>query len=280
MITCPNCAHQNPDAATQCEACYTPLPAMTSCPSCGSAVSATAEFCGQCGLGLHSINATAPNPGGDLPPTIVTTGSGAAQPISSPNLSKSSTLPPTEVTAPNPTTSPAPVSEFPNLESEPFLVTPPEPISAALPNPAPLEPVPQPIAPIPTPVPQPVFPAPIAPPSSAKTQLQQTTARFLHIQSNLTLEIPANLNLIHIGKPNEQIPPDIDVSGFADADIVSRVHADVRVEGDSYYIEDVGSSNGTYVNNLPLHPGNRHRLRPGDRISFGKGDKVSFLFLI
>ncbi|MFO5492420.1 MAG: FHA domain-containing protein, partial [Cuspidothrix sp.] len=41
---------------------------------------------------------------------------------------------------------------------------------------------------------------------------------------------------------------------------------------------DVGSSNGTYINNLPLLPGNRHRLRPGDRISLGKGDLVTFLF--
>lgn len=84
--------------------------------------------------------------------------------------------------------------------------------------------------------------------------------------------------MIHIGKPNERIPPDVDVSGFPNSEIVSRIHADIRVEGDSFYIEDVGSSNGTYVNNLPLPLGNRHRLRPGDRIALGKGDRVSFLF--
>ncbi|NJO67351.1 MAG: hypothetical protein HC832_08395 [Leptolyngbyaceae cyanobacterium RM1_405_57] len=49
MITCPNCAHANPDTATECEACYTPLPAMIDCPSCGATVSAVAHFCGQCG---------------------------------------------------------------------------------------------------------------------------------------------------------------------------------------------------------------------------------------
>jgi len=52
------------------------------------------------------------------------------------------------------------------------------------------------------------------------------------------------------------------------------------VEGDACYLEDVGSSNGTYVNNTPLPKGNRHRLRPGDRISLGKGDLVTFLFQI
>ncbi|HBK23052.1 MAG TPA: phosphopeptide-binding protein, partial [Planktothrix sp. UBA10369] len=29
MIVCPNCSHPNPEGATQCEACYTPLPSTT-----------------------------------------------------------------------------------------------------------------------------------------------------------------------------------------------------------------------------------------------------------
>ena len=94
------------------------------------------------------------------------------------------------------------------------------------------------------------------------------------------IELPVNLSVIHIGKPNDRVPPDIDVSGFPDSEVVSRSHADIRVEGDSYYIEDTGSSNGTYINNTPLTKGNRHKLRPGDRISLGKGDLVSFLFQV
>jgi len=54
MIVCPNCNHPNPDGAVQCEACYTPLPATTHCPSCGASVQADAAFCGQCGYNLHS----------------------------------------------------------------------------------------------------------------------------------------------------------------------------------------------------------------------------------
>lgn len=110
------------------------------------------------------------------------------------------------------------------------------------------------------------------------TRLQRQVARLLHVQTDTPIELPGNLSVVRIGKPNDRIPPDIDVSGFADADIVSRVHAQIRIEGDSHYIEDVGSSNGTYINNLPLPYGNRHRLRPGDRIALGKGDKVSFIF--
>ena len=88
------------------------------------------------------------------------------------------------------------------------------------------------------------------------------------------------MDLIHIGKPNAQIPPDVDTSGFPNADIVSRIHADIRVEGDNYFIEDVGSSNGTYINHIPLLRGNRYRIRQGDRIALGKGDLVTFIFHI
>ncbi|MFN5837259.1 MAG: FHA domain-containing protein, partial [Pseudanabaena sp.] len=122
------------------------------------------------------------------------------------------------------------------------------------------------------------IPANIPASLSAKTQLQQFAASLLHVQTDLTIEIPPHLPVIHIGKPNTLIPPDIDVSGFPDSDIVSRIHADIRAEGGSFYFEDTGSSNGSYINNLPLAVGNRHKLRAGDRISLGKGDKVSFIF--
>lgn len=120
-------------------------------------------------------------------------------------------------------------------------------------------------------------PEPVA---STKTQLQQYKAQLLHVQSDTVIELPQNLSVIHIGKPNDRIPPDVDVAGFANSEIVSRIHADIRLEGDAYYLEDMKSSNGTYVNNLPLLPGNRHRLRVGDRIALGKGDLVTFLFQI
>ena len=103
---------------------------------------------------------------------------------------------------------------------------------------------------------------------------------LMHVQTNIPIEIPAGLTLIHIGKPNDVVPPDIDVSGFPHSEVVSRVHADLRIENGLYYIEDTGSSNGTYVNHAPLPAGNRHRLRGGDRIALGKGDKVTFLFQV
>lgn len=212
MIVCPNCEHVNPDEATQCEACYTPLPRMSACPNCGATIQTDATFCGQCGYNLQ----------------------GAAVPAVEPEAE------------PMPEPEPAPI-----------------PIAVSSPPPAPVAPVVPPVA-----------------PRSAATTLQIETPSFQHVQTDRKIELPAHLSVIHIGKPNDIVPPDIDVSGFPDSDIVSRVHADIRAEGGIYYIEDSGSANGTYINHTPLPPGNRHRLRAGDRISLGKGDKVTFIFQI
>jgi FHA domain/Double zinc ribbon len=121
-------------------------------------------------------------------------------------------------------------------------------------------------------------PTPPLPGISVTTQLQRSAYHLLHLQTSSVLEIPPHLSVIHIGKPNDKIPPDLDVSGFPCSEVVSRVHANIRVDGDSYYIEDTGSANGTYINHNSLVKGNRHLLRVGDRISLGKGDLVTFIF--
>ena len=279
MIVCPNCNHQNPDGASQCEACYTPLPVTASCSNCGAAVQTDAAFCGQCGFNLR--------PGSTVPeleltvPSTSTVGPTVVSPpmpdlaLTEPLMVEPLVTPsqgPSEPLMVEPLVTP---SQGPNLEKTPAGIS-------AIPDPLPLSSVPV--------TTESVVTAPtssISPPVSgtqpagvAKTQLQQQSARLIHVQTNTPIELPHSLSLVHIGKPNDLVPPDIDVSGFANSEIVSRVHANLRVEGDACYLEDVGSSNGTYVNNTPLPKGNRHRLRPGDRISLGKGDLVTFLFQI
>jgi hypothetical protein len=52
---------------------------------------------------------------------------------------------------------------------------------------------------------------------------------------------------------------------------VSRRHAEVSLEGDQLFIQDLDSGNGTFVNGQPLGGARRRVLvRPGDRISLGK----------
>ena len=259
MITCPSCAHSNPDGAVNCEACFTPLPIIKNvqCPSCHSTVLSDAKFCGHCGFNLSAP--TVSNSDQEL-----NLESGVISPSLDPSPESFPILPiPIAMSNSLPDESPAENAmahlaanvtsggqTLPNLNEEVFV---------AEPN---------------------ITPAyvPANVPLSVKTQLQQFTASLIHVQTNLTIEIPPHLPVVHIGKTNTVIPPDIDVSGFPDSDIVSRIHADIRIEGGDFYFEDTGSSNGTYINNLPLPVGNRHKLRAGDRISLGKGDKVSFIF--
>lgn len=265
MIVCPNCNHQNPDAAVQCEACYTPLPAMTTCPSCGVSIQADASFCGQCGFNLQSNSSPATPAEEPLVATVSTV---------SPDFDVPDLTPPDPLAVPDPLLKPLPDSAA---------------VASSLSSAQPASAIEEPEQPEPAQSEE-VLAAPAvsnvassAPPlssGSSQTQLQTQSVRLLHVQTNTSVELPGNLAVVHIGKPNDRIPPDVDVSGFPHSEIVSRIHADIRVEGDSYYIEDVGSSNGTYINNAPLPSGNRHRLRPGDRIALGKGDKVTFLFQI
>jgi diguanylate cyclase (GGDEF)-like protein len=50
---------------------------------------------------------------------------------------------------------------------------------------------------------------------------------------------------------------------------LSRRHARVVPDGAGHAIEDVGSTNGTYVNGARLDRGTRAPLRPGDRVEVG-----------
>jgi ribosomal protein L40E len=295
MIICPNCNHANPDGAKNCEACYTDLPVTIACPNCGAAVQPEATFCGQCGFNLQI--GSNPSVTGAIPETQVSSvASSPAQtpdpaiPVvlptihSIPNIQEEATAgtPALEIETSEKNLTP-PVGEVSMYSTQPDGEIPviTAPISPPIATPTPSVPpipsvVPTPLA-VPTP-PAVLVAPPIAQTGSGATQLQSLSASLFHIQTNTKIEIPHNLAVIHIGKPNNQVPPDVDVSGFPNSEIVSRIHADIRVDGDGYYIEDLGSSNGTYVNHVPLLQGNRHLLRPGDRIALGKGDKVTFIF--
>lgn len=264
MITCPYCLHANPETEKACLTCHTLLPIMIHCATCGAPVQADANFCGQCGSQLDD-HSRVPAAG------MTVNGSGAKN-------GDRSAVPPASASEASTNTS---VLEKLKVEIQKSPAASP---GRQLPLPPPPRAFRQPDA---TAV---SGGAPHPSSSSAQhmrssgadptTQLQNQQAYLLHVQTNVAIELPSHLTVIHIGKPNDRVPPDIDIAGFPNSEIVSRVHADMRVEGDTYFIEDVGSANGTYINNLPLPPGNRHRLRPGDRISLGKGDLMTFLFQI
>lgn len=99
---------------------------------------------------------------------------------------------------------------------------------------------------------------------------------LIHLKTNTSFELPSQ-DVIRIGKPNDLIVPEVNVSGLPDTDIVSRQHAEIHRSGDSYYIVDNGSVNGTYLNDELLAPKQRYLLKLGDTISLGKENKVAFV---
>lgn len=256
MIICPNCLHQNANDIETCEVCQTALPSTSSCPNCGASIQLGAQFCGQCGFSLTddqhkveldermAINAEQSESDAGSNNPLVFPDLQPPDPLMMPDL-----MPQIPESVVEPKADPSQANELLNFE---------DPDSAP---------------------PLPVYPE-AAEPGNPRTQLQQQTVQLVHIQTNAAIDLPPTLDLIHMGKPNNRMPPDIDVSSFPNAQVVSRVHADIRIEGGHYFIEDAGSSNGTYINNVPLLPGNQHRLRSGDRIALGKGNLVTFLFQI
>ncbi len=80
--------------------------------------------------------------------------------------------------------------------------------------------------------------------------------------------LPAD-NEITVGRvdPHRGIRPDIDLSKFDPASRVSRRHARVTSRGSQFYIEDLGSANGTIING-------RTRLKPQEPYPLVNGDVI------
>lgn len=65
--------------------------------------------------------------------------------------------------------------------------------------------------------------------------------------------------------------PDVDLDADDPEAKVSRRHARIVLQDGQYFLEDQGSTNGTFVNRgRRLEPGQRHPLKDGDEIIVGK----------
>lgn len=71
-----------------------------------------------------------------------------------------------------------------------------------------------------------------------------------------------------LGKNSEQ------VSGVILAEGVSRLHARITCEENKYFIEDLNSTNGTYLNEIALEYHQPQELKSGDKIRFGAEEYI------
>jgi pSer/pThr/pTyr-binding forkhead associated (FHA) protein len=86
------------------------------------------------------------------------------------------------------------------------------------------------------------------------------------------LEMPAKDEIV-VGRedPVSDIFPDVDLTGLGGMDKgVSRKHAVIHRAGADYTVEDLGSTNGTYVNKKKIQPHAPQAIKAGDELRFGK----------
>jgi hypothetical protein len=70
---------------------------------------------------------------------------------------------------------------------------------------------------------------------------------------------------------------DIDLTCLPESTAISRRHSKVTLETGKWYIEDLDSANGTFVNGMKLQPNLRHEIESGTKIALGN---VHFIFKV
>jgi predicted component of type VI protein secretion system len=85
---------------------------------------------------------------------------------------------------------------------------------------------------------------------------------------------PTPGKIFNLGGSNITIGRDINVEIVINIPEISRRHAQLRLEGGVYYLEDLGSTNGTFVNGQRLTA--PHRMREGETIMLGEAVTLAF----
>jgi serine/threonine-protein kinase len=110
--------------------------------------------------------------------------------------------------------------------------------------------------------------------ASASLRAARATARLVvtgTTELDSTFLLSKETNLVGRTDPQSNIFPDIDLSPFDPETKISRRHARIWREGDTFLLEDLGSVNGTVVNDaVRLGPRQPRPLANGDRLRLGE----------
>lgn len=118
---------------------------------------------------------------------------------------------------------------------------------------------------------------------SAVSTIAATTARLIAKQSSGSSapEFPLDGSTMIVGRFDPDTGPvDIDLEGLPGEETVSRPHAEICMEGGQWKINDLTSTNGTFIRRVGnsrfgARLASPEVLNPGDEVAFGK---VRFVF--
>ena len=111
--------------------------------------------------------------------------------------------------------------------------------------------------------------------ADSSSRLQARPTAKLVVSGTTELDASYNLqkdsNLVGRTDPLSNIFPEVDLSRFDPNTKVSRRHARIWRDGEAYMVEDLGSVNGTVINDIiRLEPRQPRPLDSGDRIKLGE----------
>ena len=263
MTKCPFCHFDNEDGALFCEQCKSDLGAPVAAPAAEAApVEAIpeaeplpAEPYEAIPLAAEAIPLTAE----PLPAEAI--------PLAAESMATEATVAEAHPVEAHPVAEAHPVEAHPVAEAHPVEAHPvaeahpePPPLSAHVPAPAPTLPVPAETAPAAT--------APTAAPAALPAGAQPRLIVLRGQKRNVEYPIYEGLNFI--GRADEK-PVDIDLEDQEPPDRIwcSRQHACLSFENNELSLEDLNSSNGTFVNRARVYPGQKKPLAPNDIIQIG-----------
>lgn len=274
MITCPFCGFANEDGALFCEQCKSDLSAVepapeaqpVEAPMAAPVMAAPFAEAAPAVPMAAAFEQTMPlaSPVGE---EIIATPAQAVDDATVPMVAGFAAMPAEPIMA---------LAEAPAAEPMVAEVAPPpaEPVAEAVPPPA--EPVAEVAAavapPPPPPAAEPVASAaPAAAPGAPGVVPAGASPRLVVLRGQkINFEYPIYEGHNFIGRADEK-PVDIDLEDQEPPDRIwsSRQHALITYEESQLFIEDLNSSNGTFVNRTRVYPGTRRQLVANDVIQIG-----------
>lgn len=101
------------------------------------------------------------------------------------------------------------------------------------------------------------------------TRMQEPDGKLVYQGIHGCADILVSGDVFLLGKNRQQ------AMGVIEAEGISRLHAKISRQEGEYYLEDLNSTNGTYLNGNPVEYHQKKKLHKGDKIRFGAEE---FLF--